>query len=254
MDNNRKALLRKQSKELKKELKDIKRRLFQAGCNKQYIGQWLKEFRETLEHGALERAAYEEAGMHLMQAREMIRRLLAGTQSKLPQEIYDHLSVLAEHLERMYHDCLIREDDLDFKSTSGSLNQMIILLAEADSSGRIAGKKSGRRKKDSLESTAALQGAVEAGMSDIMLRSELENIKAVLDDVAEWSAPDFFALAYYFLHGKKEMLKEMENEQRNMYLAAYTGEHFLNQFFEECGRVGASDIPGRTLELISKYV
>ena len=46
----------------------------------------------------------------------------------------------------------------------------------------------------------------------IMLRSELENLHALLEDTSEWRSPNFFALAYYFLHEteKKDKIAEME--------------------------------------------
>ena len=46
-----------------------------------------------------------------------------------------------------------------------------------------------------------------------MLRSELENIQAVLKDAAAWEAPDFFALAFYLIREEKDTLADMENGQ-----------------------------------------
>lgn len=241
MDYGERAVLRRKSKDLKKELKEMKRQLLGAGCDKGSVGQYLKEFQETLELGASEREAYEEARVHLEEARELIWRLLECRGERAAAEVESSLRTLAEHLDGVYHDCLIREDDLDFKSTMGSLKQMIRLQAEGCGSG----------KKNSQVSAAALQGAAQAGMSHIMLRSELENIKAVLDDAAGWNAPDFFALAYYFLHEAKDSIRDMESRQRNEHMAAYMKVHFMDGFLQECERAHAE---AKVPELIHRYV
>lgn len=244
MDYGKKAVLRRKSKDLKKELKEMKQQLLVAGCDRGTIGQYIREFGETLELGALEREAYEDAKVHLNQAREIIRRFLDCIGENTAAEVENSLSALAEQLDGVYHDCLIRADDLDFKSTIGSLKQMIRLQAEKSGNGDTG-------KKTSQMSAAALQGAAQAGMSDIMLRSELENIKAVLDDTVDWNAPDFFALAYYFLHEEKNALKAMENQQRNEHIMAYMKIHFMDGFLQECGRAHAET---KVSELIQRYV
>lgn len=45
----------------------------------------------------------------------------------------------------------------------------------------------------------------DAKISTLMLRSELENIQAVLKDAAAWEAPDFFALAFLFDSVKRKI-------------------------------------------------
>lgn len=263
MDYGERAVLRRKSRDLKRELKEMKRQLLGAGCEKGSVGQYLKELQDALELGALEREAYEAAGAHLEQAREMISRLLECMEESTAGEVENSLRILTEHLDGVYHDCLIREDDLDFKSTMGSLKQMIRLQANGYSNGGAdsrpgssslaagADAKAGKGKKVSQVSAAALQGAAQAGMSDIMLRSELENIKAVLDDAAGWSAPDFFALAYYFLHEAKDSLRDMENQQRNAHVAAYLKVHFTDVLLREWER---AHMEAKLAELIHKYV
>lgn len=276
MDDGKRAVLRRKSKDLKKELKEWRRQLLAAGCDKGKLGQYLKEFEETLELGAFEREAYEESKAHLYEARNRIRHLLECMGESTATEVENSLRTLTEHLDGIYHSCLICEDDLDFKSTMDSLKRMIRLQMEDGRGGNAGvkpgnsgiggtgdgksydnsfaaggGVKNGKGKKASRMSAAALQGAAQAGMSEIMLRSELENIMAVLDDTAGWDAPDFFALAYYFLHEARESLSTMENQQRNEYVAAYTKIHFLDGFLQECGRAHMEE---KVPEWIHKYV
>lgn len=102
--------------------------------------------------------------------------------------------------------CSIRDDDLDFQSTIQSLKQM---AAEYE------------------EHAAKAQTEAGSKLAAIMLRSELENVAAVLKDAAGWEEPDFFALAYYLGHENRGSLREMENAQRNSYLVDYWRRAFL---------------------------
>lgn len=205
MNFGERAAARKRSKNLKNELKELKKEMLSGGCGKAQTGSDLKELQEALELGGALQEDYAKAGVHLDQARDAIVRLLGCMGESPVAEVRESLRALIGDLEQVYHDCSIREDDLDFQSTIRCLKQM------ADS------------YSDST-----------AGMQAIMLRSELENVKAVLDDAAGWRAPDFLALAYYFLHEDKSVLAEMENEQRNTFVLSYLQEHFLTAFMETC--------------------
>ncbi len=220
-----KAALRRKSKDLKNELKDLKKNLLSAGCEKGRVTQYLNEFEDALEMGNSLQVQYNDAGEHLRLARETIGKLLECMGESPAAEVDASLQMLAAELDLVYHDCSIRKDDLDFLSTVESLKQMIAV-----------------RKQQTAGGT---------GMSDIMLRSELENIKAVLDDAAGWSAPDFLALAYYFLHEDKDALGEMENEQRNTYIFSYFREHFMGAFETECNKAGLTQ---KVHELAQAYV
>lgn len=222
MNFGERAAARRKSKNLKNELKDLKKEMLSAGCDKARANSDLKELQETLELGSSLQADYEEAGAHLGQAREAIQKLLDCMGESPAHEVQESLKILVADLEQVYHDCSIREDDLDFQSTIRNLKQMV----EHYSAGT-------------------------AGMQAIMLRSELENIKAVLDDAAGWSAPDFLALAYYFLHEDRNSLKEVENEQRNLCVLSYFKEHFMEAFMEECRKTGVEE---SIRTLIQSYV
>ena len=84
-----------------------------------------------------------------------------------------------------------------------------------------------------------------------MLRSELENVKAVLDDAAEWKAPDFLALAYYYLHADKNALRDMENEQRNQFVLAYFKNEFMDELMGQFYRAGKEP---EVRALIKEYI
>ena len=143
------------------------------------------------------RDRYEEARSHLAQSRAAIERLLECMKESPVSEVKKSLDELMGDLDQVYHDCSIRDDDLDFQSTIQSLKQM---AAEYE------------------EHAAKAQTEAGSKLAAIMLRSELENVAAVLKDAAGWEEPDFFALAYYLGHENRGSLREMENAQRNSYL------------------------------------
>lgn len=227
MNFGERAAARKRSKELKNEVKELRKNMLSAGGDKAQVTATLKEFQEAVELASTLQSDYEEAGAHLTQAREAIMKLLDCMGESPESEVQESMNVLISDLDQVYHDCSIREDDLDFQSTIRSLKSMV----------------SGKLQPDMTV------GAVE--MHSIMLRSELENIKAVLDDAAGWRAPDFLALAYYFLHDDRNNLKEMENEQRNQFVLSYLNEYFMNDFMKSCEAAGIKE---RVQTLMQEYI
>ena len=195
---------RKRAHELRGEIKQLKKRLIMAGCDKTEANRLFGEFEETLLLAGELSEAYEVSTRHIGQARDAILRLLDFMGESPADEVKESLTTLMEDLELVYHDCVIREDDLDFQSTINGLKGLI-----------------------------SSYGSQMPGQDAIMLRSELENIKAVLDDASGFGAPDFFALAYYNLHGDRRALKEMENEQRNPFLTEYLTHHISEEIWQE---------------------
>ena len=162
-----------------------------------------------MELGASLYADYADAREHLKQAQMLIERLLEHMGNSPVTENKKSLDELLGNLQEVYHDCSIREDDTDYRSTIQGLKEM-----------------------------AAKYSENTVGMQAIMLRSELENVKAVLDDAASWKAPDFLALAYYYLHEDKNGLRDMENEQRNQFVLKYFKEEFMDDLMGQIYRAG----------------
>lgn len=222
MNFGERSAQRKKARDLKGEIKQLKKQMLDAGGEKAAANRLLGEFEETLLAAGKISSDYEVSSRHIEQAREEIPRLLDCMGESPVQEVRQSLSLLADSLDMVYHDCAIRQDDLDFQSTITCFKGMV-----------------------------SNYGNGVGGMSDIMLRSELENIKAVLDDTAEFRAPDFFALAYYNLHEDKDSLKEMENEQRNVFLAEYLKKQFTEEFYGETAKRGVHE---KVQELMKTYI
>lgn len=220
----------KRRRELKNDMKALQKALVAAGCDKTETAGRCRELGEALELGKALRDSYLAAREHLSQARELIPRLLDCMGESPVDEVEKSLRGLLCDLEQVYHECSIREDDGDYASTVHSLKKLTEQYA-----GSVA------------------QAKTEAGrvFSAILLRSELENVKAVLDDAAGWSAPDFVALAYFVVHEDRTLLKEMENEQRNSYVRGYWTERFEQPFTAMEQRAGRADA---IRELSEKYV
>lgn len=227
MNFGERAAARRKSKELKNELKNLRKDFLGVGYDKTLVANLLKEFQDTVELADTLQSDYVEAGEYLRQAREAIMKLLDCMGESPVPEVQASLDTLIADLEQVYHDCSIREDDIDFQSTIQCLKQMV---AEVAKQGDAFGT---------------------GGMQAIMLRSELENVKAVLDDAAGWRAPDFLALAYYFLHEDKDNLKDMENDQRNQYVLTYLKENYMDDFLYKCKRAGIEE---RIQSLMQEYI
>jgi hypothetical protein len=150
-----------------------------------------------------------------------------------PEEEKKSLKQLTEDLDHIYHDCSIRVDDQDFKSTSDSLKKLVAQYGG-----------------EANHATANIATA-NLAMTNIMLRSELENIKAVLDDAYGWNAPDFMALAYFVHHEDKAVLADMENEQRNGYITDYLETKFMQEFRTELTGCGQEEA---VKQMIEQYV
>lgn len=211
------AALRKKAKDLKNELKQLKKDMIAGGCSKDTAGAMTKELQDVLELAEQLSTDYVTSREQLQQARTTIEHLLDSMGESPAQEVKQELQTLESNLNRIYHECSIRVDDLDFKSTVDCFKRMV----------------------------QQFDGTVS-----IMLRSELENIKAVLDDAAGWMPPDFAALAYFFLHEDRESLKEMENEQRNQMVGQYFEEHFYREFRRQVKQAGVSEA---AMELIQNH-
>lgn len=216
------AAVRKKTKEIKNKLKELQKALVASGEDKGQVTTRLKVLQEILELGGTLRGDYEDARMHLKKARESLVTILDYMGESPIEEVQESLKRLIVDLEGVYHPCLIHEEDTDYKSTVQSLKQMVEQYSEQT-----------------------------AGIQRVMLRSELENVKSVLDDTVDWHAPEFLALAYYVLYGDKALLKDMENEQRNLHMRTYLHEQYLNAFMEQCTKAG---VKAQVQTMIQEYI
>ncbi len=207
-----KSVRRQKKKDLRNQVRQIKKDMLGAGCDKGNTRRFLREFEETLLRAEELSAHYQTAVRHIGQSREAMERLLEHMGERPVRQVRQELQEVSEGMEHIYHDCTVRRDDADFQSSVACFQKL-----------------------------AAGFGNGADAMGELLLRSELENIKAVLDDTAEFRAPDFFALAYYRLHEDGEALKDMEQAQRDLLLEEYLKEHFTEPFRRETDLAGVTE-------------
>ena len=176
--------------ELTREVKELRKELLASKLDKKQVEVQMKDLKDALELGGNLRQGYVDSQEHMAVARRGLINMMEDMNEIPIEDVKRDLDRLNGHLDQIFHECSIREDDPDFKSTA-----------------------------DGLKNMAANMDKINL----IMLRSELENLQALLEDTSEWRSPNFFALAYYLQHEEESKVGEMENEFRNSYRAISGG-------------------------------
>lgn len=190
---------KRRAKEIKKEGKNLRKWILLSGVDKKQTDAFMDEFLACLEQGICQRDNYYSAREHMESGLRVINEILPQMRELQAEECKKRLSGLLADLPFVYHDCFIREDDLDYESTLRYMNKQVPAYSSSDR---------------------------------LMMQSELENIKAVFDDAMLWDAPDFVALAYFLRHKSGELLSDMENFARNSYIERV----YKEEFWDDCRR------------------
>ena len=203
---------KKKQKEQRSRDKEWKGKLTGAGMEKGAAGELAKIITEAQRSGESLQEGYKTSREHLERAQRKIELLLDEMTEEPERDVKKSLDSLIVDLDHVYHICSIREDDPDYGSTVKC-----------------------------LKTASSELGMPDAKISTLMLRSELENIQAVLKDAAAWEAPDFFALAFYLIREEKDTLADMENGQRNQFLSDYLKENFTDRYADSIEAAGLKE-------------
>lgn len=187
---------KKRAKEIRKEGKVLRKDLLKAGLEKKMVDVFLEEYLASLERACMEQQNYKDARLHMQSCISCINEMLPQMSGLAADVCKTRLKGMLTELSQVYHDCLIRRDDMDYQSTYEYMKRTIPGYTDA---------------------------------SRLMMQSELENLRAVFEDALEWDSPEFVALAYYLRHERSETLSEMENSQRNNYMENYFKEKFWDE-------------------------
>lgn len=187
---------KKRAKEIKKEGKILRKWILLSGLDKKQVDSFMDEFLLCVEQGINHQENYRSAKAHMQACLSDIDEILPEMRELSLEICKAHLYKILDHLPYVYHECLIRRDDLDFESTLNYMKERVPLYKSEDR---------------------------------LMMQSELENLKAVFDDTMLWSAPDFMALAYFLRHKEREELADLENSQRNHYIESIYKEEFWSE-------------------------
>lgn len=187
---------KKRAKEIRKEGKNLRKLILSSGLEKKQMDIFLEEFLYCVEQGACQQEQYYSAKAHMESCLEIVNDILPQMRELPEEKCKECLQQMLLYLPYVYHECLIRKDDLDYDATLHYMNTKVPAYTETDR---------------------------------LMMQSELENLKAVFDDAMQWAAPDFMALAYFLQQEGSTMLADMENTGRNSYIERIYKERFWNE-------------------------
>ena len=139
--------------------KELRKELLASKLDKKQVEVQMKDLKDALELGGNLRQGYVDSQEHMAVARRGLINMMEDMNEIPIEDVKRDLDRLNGHLDQIFHECSIREDDPDFKSTA-----------------------------DGLKNMAANMDKINL----IMLRSELENLQALLEDTSEWRSPNFF--------------------------------------------------------------
>ena len=183
--------------ELTREVKELRKELLASKLDKKQVEVQMKDLKDALELGGNLRQGYVDSQEHMAVARRGLINMMEDMNEIPIEDVKRDLDRLNGHLDQIFHECSIREDDPDFKSTA-----------------------------DGLKNMAANMDKINL----IMLRSELENLQALLEE---------------------SKVGEMENEFRNSFLERYLEEHLMESLAMEANYAGC----GEKLEhMIQHYI
>jgi len=186
---------KKRAKEIKKEGKTLRKWVLLSGLEKKQVDAFMDEFLACVELGICQQDNYRAAKAHMKACLSVIDKILPEMRELPVEACKAQLQSILNDLPVVYHECLIRKEDLDFESTLNYMKKKVPIYTSEDR---------------------------------LMMQSELENLKAVFDDTILWDAPDFVALAYFLRHKESAQLSDLENSQRNSYIERVYKEEFWN--------------------------
>lgn len=105
----------------------------------------MKELKDALELGGNLRQGYVDSQEHMAVARRGLINMMEDMNEIPIDDVKRDLDRLNGHLDQIFHECSIREDDPDFKSTADGLKNMaanmdkINLIIFAERVGKSAG-------------------------------------------------------------------------------------------------------------------
>lgn len=209
---------KKRAKEIRKEGKELRKKLVAAGMEKRTADEFLEEYIACLETACIERDEYKNARIHMKTCMDKIENILCDMREISPAACKAKLEGLLADLSLVYHHCLVRQDDMDFASTYLYMKKQIPAYQAEDR---------------------------------LMMQSELENLKAVFADEVQWNPPEYMSLAYFLRHERRELLAEMENSQRNNHMELIYKEQFWDKYATLIEQI---DMLDEVLQLEKRYL
>ncbi len=196
---------KKRERVIRQEAKEWMKQLVEAGMNRQTAKNGMEELSSLAIEAYHQNKVYAKSKEQIAFAMMLIEKLMEEMKKKEVENIQERLKKLANVLEGVFHECTIREDDMDFAVSCTYIKSM-----------------------------AAVYDASQC----LMVQSELENLLHLLGEVKEWEEPDFCALTFFLKYGNKSELGELANCLRNEMVIRYYREQYWDDFERELSAVG----------------
>ena len=110
--------------ELTREVKELRKELLASKLDKKQVEVQMKELKDALELGGNLRQGYVDSQEHMAVARRGLINMMEDMNEIPIDDVKRDLDRLNGHLDQIFHECSIREDDPDFKSTADGLKNM----------------------------------------------------------------------------------------------------------------------------------
>ena len=109
--------------ELTREVKELRKELLASKLDKKQVEVQMKELKDALELGGNLRQGYVDSQEHMAVARRGLINMMEDMNEIPIDDVKRDLDRLNGHLDQIFHECSIREDDPDFKSTADGLEK-----------------------------------------------------------------------------------------------------------------------------------
>ena len=116
--------------ELTREVKELRKELLASKLDKKQVEVQMKDLKDALELGGNLRQGYVDSQEHMAVARRGLINMMEDMNEIPIEDVKRDLDRLNGHLDQIFHECSIREDDPDFKSTADGLKNMAANAAE----------------------------------------------------------------------------------------------------------------------------
>ena len=104
--------------------KELRKELLASKLDKKQVEVQMKELKDALELGGNLRQGYVDSQEHMAVARRGLINMMEDMNEIPIDDVKRDLDRLNGHLDQIFHECGIREDDPDFKSTADGLKNM----------------------------------------------------------------------------------------------------------------------------------
>ncbi len=206
-------------------IKELKRKLQAAGCDMSVVKTWQKQLDRITKMYPVAKNQYQSARQNLDCAKEAFSRMedMLMLDFAWSQAAAKEMAMLRKELrhykDAMDHEFLVSGEDQEFHSTF----QTIIKLMDGYD-----------------------------GKNRVILKSEVENIRHMADEILERPMPGLIALSYFYVNHDDSELVDIPPKQRLALIEQGVEEEFWKPILEETKMAGIE--PKAMLALVKEIV